>query len=230
VFDLAFWTPRGTFGGHITLLLSASASFYWTSVLEEGRPLVTVVEPDVALPASGRSLEVRAQGLWADHNCETPFEHWSYGLEAFAVRLDRPEDALDDGRGERVGLGYDLEWEAPSGQSPSRPSAVLDGGEGYRQAGRVHGEILIGADTYELEASGVRSHWWGTRSWPPDPDTADPDTADPHTAEPEAAEPEDGEEVVGRSLARVPGDGALERQLVRRSGSPALTTRRLHGA
>src|SRR6476620_11134448 len=118
-FDVAFWTPRGTFGGHLTLLVGPGPRcFYWTSVLEEGRRVVTVVEHDVAVPRAPRGLEVRAQGLWADQNCEEPFVHWSYGLEAFALRVDRPEDAIGDGRGERVGLGYDLEWEAVPGEPP----------------------------------------------------------------------------------------------------------------
>ena len=152
VFDVAFWTPRGTFGGHLTLVVGPGPRCcFWTSVLEEGRAVVTIVEHDVTVPRSAGGLEVRAQGLWADQNCEQPFEHWSYGLEAFALRLDRPEDALGDGRGERVGFGYDLEWESVPG---SPPEPLSGGSGGYRQPGRFHGEILLGVDAYELEAVG----------------------------------------------------------------------------
>ena len=144
VFDVAFWTPRATFGGHLTLVVGPGPRCcFWTSVLEEGRAVVTIVEHDVTVPRSARSLEVRAQGLWADQNCEQPFEHWSYGLEAFALRLDRPEDALGDGRGERVGLGYDLEWESVPG-SPPAPS---------RRAGRGAIASPVGSTARSSSAS-----------------------------------------------------------------------------
>jgi hypothetical protein len=214
-FDVAFWTPRGTFGGHLTLLVGPGPRCcYWTSVLEEGRPVVTVVEHDVPVPRAPGGLEVRAQGLWADQNCEEPFVHWSYGLEAFALRVDRPEDAIGDGRGERVGLGYDLEWEAVPGEPPVPlvlpPGAAHVVPGGYRQPGRFHGEILVGADTYELDAAAVRSHWWGTQPWPGvDSGPQPPD-----------------EELVGRCLAEVPGDGVLERRLVRSAEVASLRTHR----
>jgi hypothetical protein len=45
----------------------------------EGRPLVIVADHDVAPPRDG-SLEVRAEGLWADHTVEVPFDHYHPGL------------------------------------------------------------------------------------------------------------------------------------------------------
>jgi hypothetical protein len=156
VFDLTFRSPLATFGGHITVMLwpALGRCWYWTSVVQEGQPLVTIVETDIVLPRNG--LELRAQGLWADHNCETPFRHWSYGLEAFALRLDEPDEALSGFRGERIGLGYDLEWEFGSQPPVRRP----DGG--YDHDGCVHGEVLVGADAFDLEGIGQRTHWWGT--------------------------------------------------------------------
>lgn len=224
VFDVAFWTPRGTFGGHLTLLVGPGARCcFWTSLLEEGRPVVTIVEHDVAVPRSPGSLEVRAQGLWADQNCERPFVHWSYGLEAFALRLDRPEDALGDARGERIGLGYDLEWEGePGGEvvedAPPGASGPDGAAGGYRQSGRFHGEVLVGADTYELEAVAVRRHWWGPQRWPDAADLATGPAVD------HLGPPPDEEVVVGRCLAVVPGDGVLERRLVRGHAGPSLRT------
>ena len=55
------------------------------------RRLVTVI--DHTVPDPGRrpaSLEIRHDGLWADHNVETPFDHFSLGLEAFGLTLDDP--------------------------------------------------------------------------------------------------------------------------------------------
>jgi hypothetical protein len=204
-FDLCFWSPRGSFGGHLTVLLwpAVRTAWYWTAVVERDRPVVSLLETEVALPGAG--LELRASGLWADHNCETPWEHWSYGLEAFAVRLDRPEDAVDTFRGERIGLGYDLEWEADG----HPPAAWSPGAVGYHHEGRVHGEVLVGPDTYELDGRGRRAHWWGNDWWPA----------------PLAPPGDTGDEVeeIGRSLARLPIPGGpviVERRLVVADGRP----------
>ena len=88
----------------------------------EGRWLV--VREDAAPPAVHGTI--RHHGLWLSLDCETPGEHWTVGLEAFALAVDDP----DDERGDLVPLGLDIEWEAP---------------------GRVHGELLIGDEVHELD-------------------------------------------------------------------------------
>ena len=75
---------------------------------------------------------IRAEGLWAELLCETPGEHWSIGLEAFGVRFDDEAEAATSDRGERVPVGFDLEWETPD---------------------RVVGEILVGRARYDLTAT-----------------------------------------------------------------------------
>jgi hypothetical protein len=70
--------------------------------------------------------DLRGPGLWLSRVCETPGAHWTVGLEAFALAVDHP----DDERGELVPLGLDVEWEAP---------------------GHLHGELLVGAERYELD-------------------------------------------------------------------------------
>ena len=51
---------------------------------------VVVRDHEVPLAAPGpRDPRRRAVGR---ATCETPFEHWTYGLEAFGVRLDDPDD------------------------------------------------------------------------------------------------------------------------------------------
>lgn len=112
-----FWLPGGSLGGFCWL-----GPGFVAGLVGEGRPYVLVKDLD-ARPAPGR-LDVRAEGLWAAFNDEAgDGSHWSWGLEAFGVAFDDPEDAVRSEWGDRVALGFDLEWEAPD---------------------RVHGEILVG--------------------------------------------------------------------------------------
>lgn len=115
------------------------------------RPIV-LSEHDITLPARG--WELRASGLWADHVCETPLDHWSYGLEAFALLVDDPRELVGRGVGDRVPLGWELEFEAAAPPDVEGPAA-------YRQRGEVHGILLVGSDQLEVELEAVRRHWWG---------------------------------------------------------------------
>ena len=171
VFDLVYFSPQATFGGHITLVRwpVAQRAWFWSAVLGGDHALVSVVDTDARLPSD--SLELRSNGLWADQNCERAFEHWSYGLEAFAVATDAPDQAArhdaEPGAGghvelwgERVPLGHDLEWEV---DGPTVTEVASSPGAGYSQPGIVHGEVVVGTTTYELDGFGVRSHRWGPR-------------------------------------------------------------------
>ena len=94
---------------------------------------VVVVHDDDVSPPRGEQLVVRAEGLWAELVCETAGEHWSFGLEAFGVRFDDEREAATSDRGERVAVGFDLEWETPD---------------------RVYGEILLGRRQIEFDGTG----------------------------------------------------------------------------
>lgn len=91
--------------------------------VEHGGRWLVVRENDAPPAVHGT---IRHHGLWLSLDCETPGEHWTIGLEAFALAVDHP----DDDRGDLVPLGLDVEWEAP---------------------GRVHGEVLIGDDVFVLD-------------------------------------------------------------------------------
>ena len=113
----------------------AGTAWYWTYLVVPGlEGLIVVRDHDVPLPRQG--LEIRAEGLWAELWCETPEEHWTFGLEAFGLLLDDPQAASRSGGeiGERVPVGLDLEWEIPD---------------------RTHGEILIGRMRHELDGWGA---------------------------------------------------------------------------
>jgi len=153
-----FVSPDGSLGGYVRLAVvpGDGTAWFWAAVAGRGRPLVTLRDHDVP-PPRGRALEARASGLWVDLVCETPLDHWSVGLEAFAVTLDDPTEAWRGERGDRTALGLDLEWEAAS------PPAGEAGG--YGQACTVHGDVLVGGERIELDGTGARSHDWGRRDW-----------------------------------------------------------------
>ncbi|MDQ1366425.1 MAG: hypothetical protein QOE57_2467 [Acidimicrobiaceae bacterium] len=154
-----FTAPDGTLGGYVRLGLypNLGVAWYWAALVGQGRRLVLVRDHEVELPR-GRDLEVRGEGIWSAVNCETPLDHWSVGLEAFAVALDDPAEAYRGERGDRIGLGYDLEWEATT------PAAWQ--GEGwYWQPCRVTGEILVADEALAFDGAGIRAHRWGVQDW-----------------------------------------------------------------
>ena len=152
-----FFTADASLGGFVglTFLPDRRRCWYWAALVGDGRPYLLVRDLEVALPRLPTSREIRSEALWADMNCETSFEHWSLGLEAFGVAMDDPDEALGAERGERVGLGLDLEWESVGD---------IVGTEGsYDQPGVVHGEILVGGAGVEriaFEGHGWRRHAW----------------------------------------------------------------------
>ena len=120
---------------------SPPVAWYWTYLV--GVPdvdgVLVVRDHDVPFPRQG--LEIRAEGLWAELVCETPREHWTFGLESFGVRLDSPEDARRGSEeiGERLAVGLDLEWEVGAAGPPD---------------GIVHGDVLVGRATHALDCTG----------------------------------------------------------------------------
>ena len=131
------------FAGFIRLELREheGVAWYWTYLV--GVPGIDgiLVVRDHEVPLPRQRLEIRTEGLWAELVCETPNEHWTFGLEAFGLRLDASEDALRPGGeiGERVAVGLDLEWEV----APDGPPA-----------GTVHGDVLVEREQWTIEAPG----------------------------------------------------------------------------
>lgn len=187
-------------------------AWYWAAVVGDGRPLVSVVDLDVPLPRRRSSLELRAEGLWADHVCETPLDHWSVGLEAFGVALDDPGEALGRGLGEPTPLGFDLEWEdegPPVGYDLGHGAAV----RGYETACRVHGEVIVGQEHLEIDGSGSRRHAWGVLPWGADAWTHV--SAVPDGARPSALDAVGGQRAPVRVVTADGRQAACERVLAR---------------
>lgn len=223
--DREFWSfdfcaPDGGLGGFVGLTLHPPPrprAWYWAALVGTGRPYLLVRDLEIDAPRRPGSREVRSEGLWADVNCETPFDHWSLGLEAFGVAMDDPDEALGDERGDRIGLGLDLEWEAGSG---------ISGGEGdYAQPCDVHGEILVGAGS-AVETIAFEGHGWRRHAWtPPTPGEALPtgqagnrlwgrlDDGTPHTSTSVSTPPDI--QVLFRAPLRLDDDTILQRSLCR---------------
>jgi hypothetical protein len=145
------WGTADGNGGFVRLSLHREerVAWYWAYLFRPGLGPVVVRDHEVALPR-GRALEIRADSLWSELVCETPGEHWSIGLEAFAVALDTPEDALTGEIGERIAFGLDLEWETTG-------DAAQDG----VAPGRVRGEVLLGRDKISVDTPGPFVHTVG---------------------------------------------------------------------
>jgi len=130
-YAVEYWSPG--LAGFATLVVGRGRASYWAGLLGPGPRFVLVNDDDVAVPRIPGSWEIRAEGLWADANCETAGEHWSFGLEAFGVSFDDADAAVTSDLGDRLALGYDLEWEAPD---------------------VVHGDILVGSERIDFDGRG----------------------------------------------------------------------------
>lgn len=152
-----------TLGGYVRIGFYPNLDrvWYWACLVGPDRPLVTVIEHEVALPRSSSSLELRHDGLWADHVVEEPNEHMSINLEAFAVSLDDPTETYRDLRGERVPFGFELDFHTDGGAYQWPPITPR-----YEIPCRVDGEILVGDERIAFDGWGQRDHSWGAaRDW-----------------------------------------------------------------
>ena len=157
---LDFVDPALGVAGYVRLgvCTGLGRAWYWACLVGEDRPLVTVIDHEVPLPVGG-SREIRTDGLWADYIVEEALDHVTVGVEAFAVAVEDPAEVYGDLRGERVPLGFDLEWETEGGTYP------YPGVTRYEVPCRVHGEVLVGSEKLTIDGFGQRDHSWGTRDW-----------------------------------------------------------------
>jgi hypothetical protein len=128
--ELTFAQPGGIEGA-VRVEVRDDDVAYWMYVDLGADGVVTIRHDEVALPR-GRLFELRADGLWAELVCEVPGEHWTFGLEAFGLRHESRDVARGADVGERVPVGYDLEWDE----------------------GRVVGEVLVGRRRFAVDGPG----------------------------------------------------------------------------
>lgn len=124
---------------------------------------VVIAESEIEPPAA--LWEFRASGLWVEQVCEEPLVHWSYGLEAFALAIDQPDELVGRGYGDRVPLGWELDFVG----DPENVVADGDDRSGHRlvtQVGRLDGLLLTADGEHPVSGSAVRHHWWGVTDPP----------------------------------------------------------------
>ena len=134
-FALAFAQPDGV-NGAVRLVVFDDHASYWVALDLGEEGFVAIRHDHVSRPRDGALFEVRAEGLWAELVCEVVDVHWTFGLEAFGLRLDDRDEALTADVGERVPVGFDLEWDE----------------------GQVLGEILLGRSRIPFDGTGTFEH------------------------------------------------------------------------
>ena len=144
--DLGGWV-------HFAYDSTSRSAWYVAALLGSERPLVLVVDPQIRIDELSPYLEFRAEGIWAQHVCETPMQHWTIGLEAFGVTLDQPEGAM----GDQWGIEPELAWTL-NGSTPQNPRTE----NGFSQDCFVNGEVLLDDMSFEVASKGTRSRMWST--------------------------------------------------------------------
>ena len=161
---LDWFAPDGSMGGYVRIGLVPNLNelWYWACFVEPGAPLVTVIDHTVAMPTSLSSLEVRHDGLWADHSIDEPLVQMTCSLESFALAYDDPTDVYRNAFGDRRPFGFDLSW-VTDRNAYQWPTEITPR---YEIPCRVHGEVLVGDRRIEVDGWGQRDHSWGAaRDW-----------------------------------------------------------------
>jgi hypothetical protein len=152
-----FGTAAEGIGGFVGVTVHpwGGRAWYWSALVRVAEPLLHVVDLAVPMPRVG--LELRSDGLWADHVCEAPYEQWTVANECMAVALDDPDDAAGRAFGTQAPMALDLEWYASAAPQPIEL--------GYQQAGEVEGIVELVGRRVELSAPARRWHRWGVDAW-----------------------------------------------------------------
>ncbi len=162
MFDPLSSSPEALLGGFVRLSIypRQRRAWFWAAVVRTGHRYVLCRDVDLDPPVNPDVKEIRGGALWMHMICETPLDHWTVAMEAYAVALDNPTDAWNDERGERVGLAFDLEWEDRPGDHDHL--YTYDAVDRYDRRCRVDGLLQLGSESLNLaDVVGWRHHEWG---------------------------------------------------------------------
>ena len=152
---VAFAAGDGEVAGVVRFGAWRHALWCWIHVVTADG-LVVVRDHELATPDRTRLL-ARGEGIWCELVREVAGEHWAVNAEAFGVLLAAPLDALHGEIGHRIPVGLELDWEAVAAPQP------VVGGAAH--AGTVRGEVLLGAETIDLDGAGVLVHRTRPQGW-----------------------------------------------------------------
>ncbi len=153
-FDAVDDTGLGLFV-QFTLLPHRKACWFVAALARPGQDLILCHDTDAASPP-GSVLEIRSGALWSHAICESPWQHWTVAMEAYALEMADPFDAWTNPVGIRTGLAFDLEWE--------HTGEVTESSEhGYEVPATVSGELQTEDTQLEISAVGNWSHRWNDR-------------------------------------------------------------------
>lgn len=143
---------------------SGSYRHAFQAVLARPGQLPLVISDDAARTTNDR-WETRTTGLWTEAVCEERGRRWSYGLEAFAVGIDNPNELLGQGYGHREPLGWELDFDGTDRPSHSKPGQFPPPEpqpQLWEQRGVADGLVQLqpGAEA-DVSFSGpaIRRHW-----------------------------------------------------------------------
>ena len=156
--DFAWGVPGKRLAGFTSIAVTAGVtSFVLALYVPQG--VAFVGEKDLRTGAN--PLHVRDEALWCDYVCETRLEHWSLQVEAYGLGVASGRELVRDERGDRLGVGIDVEFVATREAARHAGAAAA----GFVQPGAWTGEVLVGRDRWPLRAAGLRAHGWDA-GWP----------------------------------------------------------------
>jgi hypothetical protein len=141
----------------LTVYPARNVAWFCAGVVVADRPYVLCRDDGLSVPTQPLIPEVRGISLWSHLVCETPFDHWTVAMEAYAVAFDDPGEAWGNERGERVGLAFDLEWEQIAATQDCSTASLA----GYRVPCQVNGDLQLDDLTVTIAGHGHREHRWG---------------------------------------------------------------------
>jgi hypothetical protein len=147
-----------------TVLPHKKACWFVAALARPNKDIILCHDTDAVAPTTP-VIEIRSTALWSHAICETPLQHWTVAMEAYALELSDPTDAWTNPIGNRIGLAFDLEWESTGGPTdlPDRLDADGAGSQGYEVPAAVSGELQTEAEQWQINAVGSWAHRWNDR-------------------------------------------------------------------
>ena len=135
-------------------------AWYHAFVVGPSRQIVAVSDLEVPLPTAP-GLEIRTHGLWADHTCETPLDHWTVGNEAFGLGVDDASRAVRRRARRRPGAARHRSRVGDRGHAvPLRRHHPL-----RDPLHRFTARCSSATSGSTIDGHGQRDHSWGVRDW-----------------------------------------------------------------